>query len=64
MAFIYREEYYNPNSNRTNITDIMIKKHRNGPVGNIELYFDRNQQRLRDIIDTGMAHKVRCFGIL
>jgi replicative DNA helicase len=49
VAFIYREEYYNPNSNRTNITDILIKKHRNGPVGNIELYFDRNQQRLRDL---------------
>jgi replicative DNA helicase len=49
VAFIYREEYYNPNSNRTNITDVLIKKHRNGPVGNIELYFDRNQQRLRDL---------------
>jgi replicative DNA helicase len=49
VAFIYREEYYNPDSNRPNITDIFIKKHRNGPVGNIELYFDRNQQRLRDL---------------
>jgi replicative DNA helicase len=49
VAFIYREEYYNPNSNRANITDVLIKKHRNGPVGNIELYFDRNQQRLRDL---------------
>lgn len=49
VAFIYREEYYNPDTDRQNITDILIKKHRNGPTGNIELYFDRNQQRLRDL---------------
>lgn len=49
VAFIYREEYYNPDSNRPNVTDIFVKKHRNGPVGHIELYFDREQQRLRDL---------------
>ncbi|OGL25302.1 replicative DNA helicase [Candidatus Saccharibacteria bacterium RIFCSPLOWO2_01_FULL_48_13] len=49
VVFIYREDYYNPESNRPNITDILIKKHRNGPVGNLELYFDRDHQRYRDI---------------
>lgn len=49
VAFIYREEYYNPDTDKQNITDIFIKKHRNGPTGHIELYFDRNQQRLRDL---------------
>lgn len=49
VAFLYREEYYNPNSDRQNITDIFVKKHRNGPVGNIELYFDRSQQRFQDL---------------
>ena len=33
VAFIYREEYYNPETDRKNITDIFIKKHRNGPTG-------------------------------
>lgn len=49
VAFIYREEYYNPESSRPNVTDLMVKKHRNGPLGNIELYFDREQQRFRDL---------------
>lgn len=49
VAFIYREEYYNPETDRTNITDILIKKHRNGPLGNIELYFDKDKQLFRSI---------------
>lgn len=49
VLFIYREEYYKPDTDRQNITDILIKKHRNGPVGNLELYFDRDQQRFRDL---------------
>ncbi len=49
VAFLYREEYYNPESDRKNITDILVKKHRNGPVGNIELYFDRIRQRFSDL---------------
>lgn len=49
VAFMYREEYYNPDTERKNITDIFIKKHRNGPVGNFELYFDKEKQRLRSL---------------
>src|SRR5207237_4218706 len=39
VAFLYREEWYNPNSDRKNVTDVFIKKHRNGPTDNLELYF-------------------------
>ncbi len=49
VAFIYREDYYNPETERRNITDIFIKKHRNGPTGAIELYFDKEKQRFRSI---------------
>ncbi|MEI6751082.1 MAG: replicative DNA helicase [Candidatus Saccharibacteria bacterium] len=49
VAFIYREEYYNPESDRKNVTDIFIKKHRNGPTGAVELYFDREKQRFRSL---------------
>jgi replicative DNA helicase len=49
VGFLYREEYYNPDTDRKNITDILIKKHRNGPVKNIEVYFDRDKQRFRDL---------------
>ena len=49
VAFIYREEYYNPDTNKKNVTSLFIKKHRNGPVGNIELYFDRETQRFKNL---------------
>lgn len=49
VAFIYREDYYNPETDRKNITDILIKKHRNGPTGNIELYFDKERQRFKSL---------------
>lgn len=45
VMFIYREAYYNPETERENITDIFIAKHRNGPTGKIELYF--HPERLR-----------------
>ncbi|MFO0920445.1 MAG: replicative DNA helicase [Candidatus Saccharimonadales bacterium] len=49
VAFIYREDYYNPDTDRRNITDIFIKKHRNGPTGAVELYFDKEKQRFRSL---------------
>ncbi len=49
VAFIYREEYYNPETDRKKLTDIFIKKHRNGPVGGVELYFDNEKQRFRSV---------------
>jgi replicative DNA helicase len=49
VAFLYREDYYNPETDRKNIMDIMIRKHRNGPTGNIELYFDREKQRISSL---------------
>lgn len=45
VTFIYREAYYNPETDRTNITDLIIAKHRNGPTGKVELYF--HPERLR-----------------
>lgn len=39
VAFLYREDYYNPETDRQHITDLIIAKHRNGPTGRIELYF-------------------------
>jgi replicative DNA helicase len=40
VMFIHREDKYNENSDRPNIAEIMIEKHRNGPTGKIDLYFD------------------------
>ncbi len=49
VAFIYREDYYNPETERKNLTDIFIKKHRNGPVGGIELSFSKEKQRFTSV---------------
>jgi replicative DNA helicase len=40
VMFIHRDDKMNENSERPNIAEILIEKHRNGPVGKIELYFD------------------------
>jgi replicative DNA helicase len=39
VMFLYREDYYNPETDRQHITDLIIAKHRNGPTGRVELYF-------------------------
>jgi len=49
VAFLYREDYYNPDTERKNIMDVLIKKHRNGPTGGVELYFEREKQRIRSV---------------
>jgi replicative DNA helicase len=39
VMFIYRDEMYNENTERPNLADIMVAKHRNGPTGTVSLYF-------------------------
>jgi len=40
VMFIHREDKMTDNSDRPNIAEILVEKHRNGPVGKVELYFD------------------------
>jgi len=49
VLFIYREDRYNPDTTRKNIADIIIAKHRNGPVGKIDLYFDDQRVCFRNL---------------
>jgi len=39
VSFIYRDEYYNHDSEKKGIAELIIAKHRNGPVGTVELGF-------------------------
>jgi replicative DNA helicase len=41
VMFIYREEYYDKESERPGEADIILAKHRNGPVGEVVLTFQR-----------------------
>lgn len=49
VAFIYREEFYNPDTDRKKMADIFIKKHRNGPTGSVELLFETEKQRFYSV---------------
>jgi len=50
VMFLYRDDYYNPDtSEKPNILDVIISKHRNGPTGRVELYFDREKQKMLNL---------------
>jgi replicative DNA helicase len=49
VMFIHREDKINADSGRPNIAEIMIEKHRNGPTGKVELYFDGEKTTFLDI---------------
>ena len=39
IIFLYRPEYYDPNTKKKKIAEVIIAKHRNGPVGTVEMAF-------------------------
>jgi len=49
VMFVYREEYYNKETPRKNVADIIIAKHRNGPTGTVELYFDQTKASFKNL---------------
>ncbi len=49
VAFLYREDYYNPDAENKNVTDVIIAKHRNGPVDTIQLFFHKQFTKFCDL---------------
>ncbi|MEK7151144.1 MAG: replicative DNA helicase [Patescibacteria group bacterium] len=49
VLFIYREDRVKKESEKKNIAEIIIAKHRNGPVGSIELYFDEDTVSFKNL---------------
>jgi replicative DNA helicase len=47
--FIYRDEVYDPNTEKKGIAEIIVAKHRNGPVGSINLRFFERTARFADL---------------
>jgi replicative DNA helicase len=52
VMFIYRDEYYDQNSEKQGIAEIIIGKQRNGPVGQLELQFHNAHVRFNDLAKT------------
>jgi len=49
VMFIHRDDKINKESDRPNIAEILIEKHRNGPVGRVELYFDEKRTTFQSL---------------
>lgn len=49
VMFIHREDKMNHAADKNNIAEILVEKHRNGPVGSVELYFDEKRVTFMDL---------------
>jgi replicative DNA helicase len=49
VMFIYREDTYDPDTERKGIADLIVAKHRNGPVGTVHLRFFDRTARFADL---------------
>ena len=56
VAFLYRDDYYNAESEKKNIIEIIISKQRNGPVGTVELAFLKNYNKFVSL-DRGQSER-------
>jgi replicative DNA helicase len=54
VAFLYRDDYYNPETEEKNIVEVIVAKHRNGPIGSVKLHFVKEIQKM-----FGMEHRER-----
>ncbi len=49
VLFIYREDYYVEDTDRQNIADVIVAKHRHGSTGSVSLYFRKELTQFRDL---------------
>ena len=49
VSFLSRDDYYIPKTENKNITDIIIAKHRNGPVDTVQLFFHKQFTKFCDL---------------
>jgi replicative DNA helicase len=46
VFFLYRDEYYNPDTDEKGIMEVNLAKQRNGPTGMVKMKFDKTTQRI------------------
>lgn len=49
VAFLYRDDYYNKDTEDKNVTEVIISKQRNGPTGTVKLSFTKEFNRFQDL---------------
>jgi replicative DNA helicase len=61
VMFIHREDKRDPNAERTNIAEILVEKHRNGPTGRVELFFDDKRTSFQSLDTKGYGELANEF---
>lgn len=49
VMFLYREDRVKPDTPNKNIVDVIVAKHRNGPLGKVSLYFEDNSTTFKSL---------------
>ncbi len=62
VGFIYRDDYYNPESERQGEADLIIAKHRNGPIGKVPLAFQPEYPRFMNLSTEQEAERAAAMG--
>ncbi|OGG68427.1 replicative DNA helicase [Candidatus Kaiserbacteria bacterium RIFCSPLOWO2_02_FULL_56_11] len=55
VMFIHRDDKRNPESAKPGVAEILIEKHRNGPTGRVELYFDEKRATFLPVDKSGYS---------
>lgn len=55
VVFLYRDDYYHPETKEQGITEAIVAKHRNGPIGTAKMFFDKNTTSFYDVNPDGTA---------
>ena len=50
IIFLYRDDYYNRNSSQPGVTEMIIAKHRNGPVGTFKFFFEKQHTKFIELL--------------
>lgn len=58
VAFLYREDYYNPETENKH-TELIIAKHRNGPVDTVNLFSRSSSPNLSALLSAKAEHKIQ-----
>ena len=61
VMFIHRDDKRNPESDRPGIAEILVEKHRNGPTGRCELYFDEKRATFQPVDTAGYGDLAEAF---
>ena len=50
IMMLYRDDYYNEFSEQAGVTNVLIRKNRNGPIGQVDLKFEKNHQKFYEMV--------------